>query len=106
MDNALLLALTGETVALAPPGAAVLSRGAAGAALTTGFRPLGGQAVRGRRCRDGFDDRLCLRERRSGFSAQQAAGVGERFIVRDGRHARAAQLFAARAFATACFNPS
>jgi len=41
-----LLAVRGAPLVLAPPGATVLPRGAAGATLAAGFRALGAQAVR------------------------------------------------------------
>jgi len=41
-----LLAARGEALMLPPAGATVLARGAAGATLAAGFRPLGAQAVR------------------------------------------------------------
>jgi len=41
-----LLAARGQAIPAAPPGATVLPRGASGASLAAGYRPLGSQAVR------------------------------------------------------------
>ncbi|WP_425229182.1 helicase-related protein [Sphingomonas sp.] len=70
----LLLALRGEATPAPPPGASVLPRGAAGATLAAGFRPLGAQAVR-------VD--LVERIARAAHDARTADGAGRRPFAPD-----------------------
>ena len=69
-----LLALKGDAPRLAPDGATVLPRGAPGADLATGFRPLGGQAVR-------VD--LVERLARAAHDARTGAGAGRKPFAPD-----------------------